>query len=265
MRIGRYELAANVSLLFAEHAYGERFAAARAAGFTAVESWWPFPSAAPGSAEVDGLLRAVDEAGVRLVGLNFFAGDMPAGERGVLSDPDRVAEFEASLAVIERVHDRTGCPAFNALYGQRRDGVTPEDQDACALRNLRTARDALPDSATILLEALADGQNGAYPLATCDGVAAVLDRTGPGVALLFDTFHLASNDENLVACIEKHGSRIGHVQLADAPGRNEPGTGAVDFPAVFTALEANGYTGVLAAEYRPRADTAAGLGWIERF
>jgi hydroxypyruvate isomerase len=95
---------------------------------------------------------------------------------------------------------------------------------------------------------LAEGQNGAYPLTTCDQVAAVLDQAGPGVALLFDTFHLASNGEDLLACVETHGNRIGHVQLADAPGRAEPGTGEVDFPAVLRALTDTGYSGMLAAE-----------------
>ncbi|HEX5402757.1 MAG TPA: hydroxypyruvate isomerase, partial [Pseudonocardiaceae bacterium] len=100
MHVGDYELAANLSLLFTEHDYLDRFAAARAAGFTAVESWWPFPTAAPGAADTDALCRAVDAAGVRLVGLNFFAGDMAAGQRGVLSDPARRGEFQQSLSVI---------------------------------------------------------------------------------------------------------------------------------------------------------------------
>lgn len=263
MRINGYELAANVSLLFTEHPYPQRFAAARAAGFDAVESWWPFPTATPTDADVDAVLRAVDDAGVRLAALNFFAGDMAAGDRGVLSDPARSDEFLGSLAVIARVHERTGCPVFNALYGQRDDRFGADEQDECAVGNLRAATSALPGSATVLLEALAVGQNGTYPLTTCEQVVRVLDAAGPGVALLFDTFHLASNGEDLVAAIERYGDRIGHVQLADAPGRGEPGTGSVDFPAVLAALSAAGYSGVLAAEYRPTAGTVDGLGWVD--
>lgn len=262
MRLGDFELAANISLLFTEHDYLDRFAAARASGFTAVESWWPFPTARPSGAEVDAMLSAAGNAGVRLVGLNFWAGEMAAGDRGVVSDPDRTGEFADSLAVIARVHDRTGCPVFNALYGQRRPGLSADEQADCAVRNLRDACAALPDSATVLLEALAVGQNGDYPLTTCAEVVEVLDRVGPGVALLFDTFHLASNGEDLLACIAEYGPRIGHVQLADAPGRHEPGTGSVDFSAVLDALSSGGYSGLLAAEYRPVSGTVDGLSWV---
>lgn len=265
MRIGSYELAANVSLLFTEHDYLDRFAAARAAGFTAVESWWPFPTAAPTVDEVDALCKAVDDAGVRLVGLNFYAGDMPAGERGVLSEPTRREQFLDSLAVVRTVNDRTGCSVFNALFGVRRDGVTPQEQDDCARRNLTEAMAALPVSATVVLEALTIGENGAYPLTTCDEVVGFVNSvpasTGAGLGLLFDTYHLTNNGEDLVARIQQYAGHIAHVQLADSPGRGEPGTGTVDFPAVVAALSTAGYAGLLAAEYKPQGDTVEGLTW----
>ena len=121
MRIGPYELAANVSLLFTEADLLDRFELARSAGFAAAECWWPFATAAPQRAEVDALLSAVDRSGLDLIGMNFFAGDMAGGERGVLSHPDRTSEFLDSLAVIATVADETGCRTFNALYGQRID------------------------------------------------------------------------------------------------------------------------------------------------
>jgi hydroxypyruvate isomerase len=263
VRIGTYELAANVSLLFTEHDYLDRFAAAKAAGFTAVESWWPFPTASPSSAEVDAMLSAIEAAGVRLVGLNFFAGDMAAGERGVLSDPDRRDEFAASLAVVVSAAERTGCPVFNALYGQRRDGVSAAEQDDCARHNLTDALAALPASANVVLEALTVGENGEYPLTTADQVIDVITSVGgTNLAFLFDTYHLANNGEDLVATVRRHAAHIGHVQFADSPGRNEPGTGSVDFAAVIAELSAVGYEGVLAAEYRPKAATVDGLGWV---
>jgi hydroxypyruvate isomerase len=262
MRVGDYELAANLSLLFTEHDYLDRFAAARAAGFTAVESWWPFPTAAPDAAETDALCRAVDAAGVRLVGLNFFAGDMAAGQRGVLSDPGRRGEFQQSLSVIATVHERTGCPVFNALYGTRLPDVSRHEQDACALDNLRAAVAVLPASATVVLEALTIGENGDYPLTTCAEALAVADAVGPRVALLFDTYHLTNNGEDLLARIGTYGDRIGHVQFADSPGRHEPGTGSVDFAAVLAALSTAGYGGLVAAEYRPEGGTVDGLGWV---
>jgi hydroxypyruvate isomerase len=263
MDVGGYELAANLSLLFTEHEYLDRFAAARAAGFTAVESWWPFPTASPSAAEVGALCRAADDAGVRLAGLNFFAGDMAGGERGVLSVPARHAEFEASLAVVAAVHDRTGCPVFNALYGQRQAAVDPAEQDECARLNLAAAIDALPPSATIVLEALTVGENGDYPLRTCADVAKVLDDVSGRVRLLFDTYHLTNNGDDLLACVDAYGARIGHVQFADSPGRHEPGSGSIDFGGVLGALSGSGYEGLVAAEYRPGGGTVDGLGWVD--
>jgi hydroxypyruvate isomerase len=261
MHVGDYELAANLSLLFTEHEYLDRFAAARAAGFTAVESWWPFHTAAPTAAETDALCRAADAAGVRLMGLNFYAGDMAAGERGVLSDPARRAEFQQSLSVIGTVHERTGCPVFNALYGTRGSDVSRQEQDACALDNLRAATAVLPPSATVVLEPLTVGENGDYPLTTCAEAIAVADAAGSGVGLLLDTYHLTNNGEDLLDCVRTYGARISHVQFADSPGRHEPGTGSVDFAAVLAALLAAGYGGLVAAEYRPAGDTVDGLGW----
>ncbi|HEX3786682.1 MAG TPA: TIM barrel protein [Pseudonocardiaceae bacterium] len=267
MRFGSFELAANVSMLFTELPYLDRFAAARAAGFTTVESWWPFPTAAPTPAELDTVLSAVDAAGVRLVGLNFFAGNMPAGERGVLSDPGRRDEFLDSLAVLTDVADRTGCAVFNAVYGQRRGESTPEEQDRCARRNLILAIAALPPSASVVLEALTVGESGDYPLATCQDVVSVIDRVFAetdrrNLGLLFDTYHLTNNGEDLPTAIGAHAALIKHVQFADSPGRGEPGSGRVDFTAVTDTLAAAGYAGLIAAEYRPRAGTVAGLGWV---
>jgi hydroxypyruvate isomerase len=142
--------------------------------------------------------------------------------------------------------------------------LTSADQAACALANLSAATEALPSSATVVLEALTVGENGDYPLTTCAEVASVLAETGPGVKLLFDTYHLTNNGEDLLACVDRYSAQIGHVQLADSPGRHEPGTGSIDFPAVFRALSANGYRGVVAAEYRPEGATVDGLGWVER-
>src|SRR5262249_33358740 len=165
------------------------------------------------------------------------------GEGGVLSDPARRDEFLASLSVIGTVHERTGCPVFNALYGQRRAGLGEAEQRECALANLREATSALPDTATVVLEALTVGENGDYPLTTCAEIAEVLDAAGPGPALLFDTYHLTNNGDDLPACVDRYAGRIGHVQLADSPGRHEPGTGSIDFDAVLKALAEHGYSG----------------------
>lgn len=265
----RLELAANVSLLFDELPLLDRFGAAAAAGFDSTESWWPFgASPAPTDAEVDALLAAIDASGVPLSGMNLYAGDMPAGERGIQSHPGRTAEAAESLTVMERIARRTGLRACNALYGQRLEGVDPAEQDAVAVENLAAAARRLGElGVTILIEPLARGLNGRYPLETAaDGVRVVervREATGlDNIALLFDTFHLASNGEDLRGVIADHHELIAHVQIADSPGRGEPGTGDVDVPGVVEALWGSGYRGVVAAEYKPTRPTIETLGWM---
>ena len=129
----------NCSILFTELPVLQRPAAARAAGFTAVEFWWPWSAAVPPDAEVDAFVGAVRDAGVRLVGLNFFAGDMPGGDRGLVSWPGRSAEFRGNLDVAVSLGEQLGCRAFNALYGNRVPDATPELQDELAVENLTLA------------------------------------------------------------------------------------------------------------------------------
>lgn len=268
MHLGPYQLAANVSIMFTEADLLQRFELARRAGFGAAECWWPFATAAPQRAELDAFLSAVDRAGVELVNVNFFAGNMPAGERGVLSHPARAQEFLESLTVICTIADETGCKTFNALFGQRLAGVSPADQDAAAAANLRTALAELaPRSATIVLEALTEGENGDYPLTSCAQIAdftkGVLDGSAyAGLKILFDAYHLTNNHENLPDSIRRFSAEIGHVQLADSPGRGEPGTGTIDLGGLIRCLDDSGYRGAVAAEYRPVGATADGLGWV---
>ena len=264
-----YEFAANVSLLFPQYPLLERFAAAARAGFQSVECWWPFGSTAtPSNDEVEKLLEAIEASGLPQSGMNLFAGDMPKGERGVVSRPDRVEEFTIALEVAERVARRTGCRGFNALYGQRIAGWSDAELDGLAVENLSLAARRLGElGGTVLIEPLAAGQNGAYPITTAARAVEIVERVRdathlPNVGVLFDTFHLASNGENLSGVISQYGELIAHVQLADAPGRGQPGTGTIDFAGVIGALWDGGYRGVIAAEYAPTVDTVASLNWV---
>jgi hydroxypyruvate isomerase len=268
MHLGPYQLAANVSIMFTEVDILQRFGLARLAGFGAAECWWPFATAAPQRAEIDAFLFAVDRAGVELVNVNFFGGNIAAGERGVLSHPGRGQDFLDSLAVISALADETGCTTFNALFGQRLAGVSPAEQDAAATANLRAALAELaPRSATIVLEALTVGENGDYPLTSCAQIADIIKGVLAGSAyaglkILFDAYHLTNNGENLPDSIRRFSHEIAHVQLADAPGRGEPGTGTIDFGGLIRCLDDSGYRGAIAAEYRPVAATADGLAWV---
>jgi hydroxypyruvate isomerase len=268
MRIRGFRGVVNASILFTELPLLSRFPAVREAGFDAVELWWPFATAVPDDGEVDGLLAAIDEAGLSLVSLNLYAGDMPGGERGVLSWPDRSADVRGNVAAVAEIAKRTGCRHFNALYGQRLDGVAAAAQDETATANLTYAAQALGElGGQLLIESLTDGENGAYPLRTAADSVAVIDRVRGesgvnNLSLLFDTYHLTNNGDDLSAVIAQYGDRIGHVQVADAPGRGQPGTGTIDFEAVFTRLAECGYSGYVSCEYRPVGASGSSFGWI---
>lgn len=261
-----YRVSANVSLLFTEVPYLERFAAAAAAGFTAVETWWPFPTADPSRVELEELAVAIEESGLALTGMNVFAGDMAAGERGIACLPERAAELETSLAALRWIAERTGCRGFNLLHGQVPHGAQSTARPAAVQAYHRAAEvlGDLPGSpGTVLVEPLARGLNGAYPLETARDALALIQEVGAAhLALLLDTFHLASNGVDLLALIGGGAERIGHVQLADAPGRGEPGTGATALDAIGEALTAAGYRGTVAAEYKPTGETRSTLGWL---
>jgi hydroxypyruvate isomerase len=260
-----YDVSANLSLLFAERPYPERFRAAAESGFTSVESWWPFPTPDPSTTEIDALLRAIDDAGVRLTGMNVFAGDMPAGERGIACLPGRRAELERSLGPLLRIAEETGCRGFNLLHGRLDPELDRAAQEEHAAASYRLAAEAASGiDGTILVEPLARGLNGAYPLETDEDALALIDRVGhPSLALLLDTFHLGSNEVDVLGTIARHGARIGHVQLADAPGRGEPGSGELPLTGIGGALREAGYRGTVAAEYRPTRETALTLDWLE--
>jgi hydroxypyruvate isomerase len=255
--------AVNTSILFPDLPAGARSRAAAEAGFGAVESWWPFPVAVPGDREVEAFVRSVEDAGVRLVQLNFPAGDMAGGERGLLSLPARSAEFRDGVAVAVGIGERLGCRAFNAVYGNRRDGLEPAVQDELAVANLAHAgRAAARIGGTVLVEPLS-GIPG-YPLRTAADVRAVVERverdTGvTGLGLLCDLHHLAVNGDDVEGVLE---GPVAHVQVADAPGRGAPGTGALPLDRWLTRLAERGYGGWVALEYVPTG--ADPFAWLPR-
>ncbi len=262
----RYEV--NCSILFTELPLLERPAAAKAAGFDAVEFWWPFDRAVPADADVHRFVAAVRDAGVALSGLNFYAGDMPGGDRGLVSWPARAAEFRDNVAVTVSIAEQLGCKAFNALYGNRVDGVAPEEQDDLAVQNLGLAATGVAAIGGIVLIEPVSGAD-RYPLLTAAQAIAVIDRvaaeTGQrNLGLLADLYHLAVNGDDVDAAIAQFASRAAHVQIADAPGRNEPGTGNLPLQRQLDALQDAGYAGWVGLEYKPSdpTDSAASFRWL---
>ncbi|WP_049579544.1 hydroxypyruvate isomerase family protein [Streptomyces sp. SBT349] len=260
----------NLSIVFGELPPAERPAAAAAAGFTAAELWWPFGDEhAPAPAAVEALRRSFTDAGVRLSGLNLLD-DLGRGERGTASDPAQRVRFRRSVEVAADLAASLGCTALNALYGNRVPGLDPAEQDELALENLAfAARAAHRVGAVLLIEALNSAESPRYPLVSAKAAVDVADRvdelTGLGNArFLCDLYHLARMGEDLPRVIGTYADRIGHVQIADVPGRHEPGTGTLDFEDLFARLAASGYAGPVGLEYRPTAPGHATFDWLPR-
>lgn len=257
----RYDV--NLSILFTELPLLRRAAAACAAGFGAVEYWWPFDTASPGDREVDEFVRSIADAGVSLISLNFFAGNLAAGDRGLASWIGREKELTDSVDIAIGIADRLGCRTFNALYGNRIEGLDPVAQDEHALSTLDAAAVAAARiGARLVIEPLSGADR--YPLKTAADAFAVIDKVGrDNLALLFDLYHLAVSGDDLDAVIEQHVARIGHVQIADVPGRHQPGTGNLDIKGYLAKLADAGYNGHVGLEYNPSGPTEESFDWLE--
>jgi hydroxypyruvate isomerase len=246
---------ANCSLLFTEVPLLQRPAAAAAAGFSAIEFWWPWPGQpVPPDREVDRFVAAIQDAGVDLIGLNFFGGDLAGPDCGVLSIPARSSQFRDNVDVAVTIGARLGVRGFNALYGNRVEGVPAAAQDELATENIVLgAKAAAGIGAAVFIEPVSGPKP--YPLRTAGDAVAVVDRAraagAANVVFLCDLYHLASNGD-------------AHVQIADAPGRGEPGSGRLDLERYLAALQDRGYRGWVSLEYKPSTGTEASLAWLPR-
>jgi hydroxypyruvate isomerase len=233
--------AVNVSIRYPDVPVLRRAERARRDGYTAIESWWPFPTAGPPVAEVDAFVASVQDADVELIAMNLFGGDMAAGERGIASDPRRRPEFDDSLAVALDVGRRLRTRMFNTLVG-----VGPL-RDLAAERLAMAARAAEIEERRILIEPLSGVED--YPITTASDAFALAAALGRGAGVLGDLYHLAVNGEDVDAVIAARGADLAHVQLADAPGRGAPGTGTLPLQRWVAALERVGYRGWVALEH----------------
>jgi len=249
--------AANLSFLFDELPFLERFAAAAAAGFGGVE--FLFPYAYPAT-ELADRLRA---HGLRQALFNLPPGDWAAGERGLAALPGRRAEFQDSVATALAYARVLDCPTLHAMAGLVADGADREALRETYVDNLRFAADACAaDGIDVVIEPLNHRDMPGYFLAHVDAAAAIVaavDR--PNVGLQFDCYHVQIMDGDLAHRLERHRALIRHVQIAGVPERHEPDIGEVAYPYLFALLDRLGYAGWIGCEYRPRTTTEAGLGW----
>lgn len=253
------KFAANLTMLFNEVPFLERFAAARAAGFEAVEYLFPY---AYDKNELAGLLKT---HGLKQVLHNLPAGNWDGGERGIACHPDRVEEFRAGVDKAIDYATALGCPQVNCLAGKVPAGVTREQAHATFVTNLKFAADKLKKvGLKLLVEPINSYDIPGFFLNYTAQAAAILDEVGSdNLYIQYDLYHAQRMEGELAATVQKYLARIAHVQLADNPGRNEPGTGEMNYPFLFRHLDAIGYTGWIGCEYKPKTTTVDGLGWIK--
>jgi hydroxypyruvate isomerase len=253
--------AANLTFLWTELPFLERFAAAAEAGFSHVEYMFPYEHRAR---EVRGRL---DAAGLEQALFNLPAGDWAAGDRGIASDPGRAKQFHAGVEQALAYADALDAPQLNCLAGLRLDGVEPEVQWATLVENVRYAARRLGAAGRrLLVEPVNTFDVPGFILPTTHEALALLDEVGePNVLLQFDAYHVSRMGGDPAELLEAVFDRVGHVQIADAPGRHQPGTGEIEFPAFFAVLGDLGYSGVVGLEYVPSPDTAGSLSWLGRY
>ena len=250
---------ANVSILFKEVPFLERFGRAREAGFSTVEFWWP------SGEDLGQLESAIGEAGLSVALFNFDAGDMPAGERGLVSDPGRVEQFRENVPVALDLARRLGCRRMNVLVGHEKEGMGREEQLGIARENVAFAADRAQGAGVeVLVEAVNTFENGPYLLRTTRQAVEFARSVGrENVGIQHDLYHMQRMEGNLVATLREHIDAIGHVQLADSPGRGEPGSGEIHYPFVLAELEGLGYDGYVGLEYNPTTGTTEeSFGWL---
>ncbi len=251
----------NLSMLFKEVDFVERFGRAAAAGFSGVEFWWP------SGEDLDRVRSAIKDAGLQVALFNFDAGDMPGGDRGLVSDPDRQQQFRDNVPVALELARSVGCPRLNALVGLRRDSVDTDEQLGLAAENVGWAADqAAEHGIEVMVEAVNTFENGPYLLPTTDAAAAFVERVGrDNVKLQYDAYHMQRMEGNVVATLRDRIGGITHIQVADSPDRGEPGSGELNYRYVFGVLEELPYEGWVGLEYKPTTETTEeSLGWLPK-
>ena len=237
----------------------ERFEAAAKAGFKHVEFLFPyaFPAA--------DIKARLDDNGLSLVLHNLPAGDWDAGERGIACHPDRVEEFRSGVAKAIEYAKVLGVKQVNCLVGKVPAGADEKAVHQTMVENLRFAAGELKNAGLrLLIEPINTFDIPGFALNRTEQALALIDEVGSdNLFVQYDIYHAQRMEGELGATLEKNLARIGHIQLADNPGRNEPGTGEINYPFLFKLIDRIGYTGSIGCEYKPARDTESGLGWLD--
>jgi hydroxypyruvate isomerase len=254
------KFSANLSMLYTELPFLDRFEAAARANFKAVEFLFPYAYVAKD------IKQRLDDNGLELVLHNLPAGDWDAGERGIACDPSRTEEFRTGITRGIEYAQALGVRQLNCLAGKAPAGVALDALRDTFTSNLARAAVALKSAGLrLLIEPINTYDIPGFYLSRTNQALSILDAVGADNAFVqYDIYHAQRMEGELAATMQKHLPRIGHIQLADNPGRNEPGTGEINYPFLFVHLDRIGYQGWIGCEYKPATTTLAGMGWLQR-
>ncbi len=253
--------AANLTMLFGDCDFMERFGRASHAGFKAVEYMFPYPY------ETEQLAEKLRTNGLTQVLFNLPAGDWEAGERGIALLPDRVGEFQAGVGRAIAIAKALSCGRVNCLVGFTPKEVPPDKARETLVGNLRFAAEALKKERIALLVESLNTRDfpGFYLSRTCEVLSLLKEVGHANLSYQYDVYHMQVMEGDLTETARRNIAAIGHIQIADNPGRHEPGTGEVNFANLFRFIDDAGYKGYIGCEYKPLGLTEDGLGWLRPY
>lgn len=253
------KFAANLSMLFTEVDFLQRFGHAAEAGFQGVEYLFPYDF------EATTIKQVLDDNNLQQVLFNLPAGNWLDGDRGIAVDPKRVDEFQQGVAKAIQYAKVLDCQQVNCLAGIVPDGVSPQQAEETFVSNLRFAAAALKENGiSLIIEAINTRDIPGFFLNTTQQALNIIDKVGSdNLRVQYDIYHMQIMEGDLAPTLSEHLSQIQHVQLADNPGRHEPGTGEINYPFLFKHLDSIGYDGWIGCEYKPKTTTLEGLGWMK--
>ena len=251
-------LSANLSFLFQDLALEDRIDAAAANGFRGVEYMFPYDY------DVAELKRRLQKNGVAQVLFNLPAGDFAAGERGIAAEPTRTAEFAQGVEDAVKIAPELGCTRVNCLVGLTNPSVPPGTARATLIANLRFAASEFAKiGVTLLIEPLNRIDTPRFLVGTtAEALALINEVAAPNLRLQYDVYHAQRSEGNIIATLRAQLDRIGHIQIADSPGRNEPGTGELAYERILPELDRLGYEGWVGLEYKPSLPVPQTFAWI---
>lgn len=253
--------AANLTMLFTEVPFMERFAHASEAGFTHIEYLFPY------AFNADDLKSELTKHGLTQILFNLPSGDWAAGERGIAAIPGRSDEFRAGVPKAVQYAKVLGVTRLNCLAGKRLAGQSDEIHWQTLIENIRFAATELAaHGIDLVVEPINHFDIPGFVLNRTEQAIQLIEEVGhPNVKVQFDIYHVQREEGEITATFRKHFAKIGHIQIADNPGRNQPGTGEINFPFIFRQLDESGYAGWVGLEYVPTPDTVTSLGWLREY